>query len=474
VVNKPGGTNVTDVLLVHPSTLWPIGTNTVNVAYTDSAGSNYNHNYYYVVAPYVTISTNLWTAPGSGFDPGWDIQAFQSPNTNLFNGFDNSTSVANAAMNGIYGTNVALTGPFVETNVINYASHGDGTVYDAGNFTNDVQFWGMPGRPGVEDNCAMTAVSFIEFPSSGLYVMGVNSDDGFRVSYGDRTSPGISIFEVLAPVSIAGERIGIETSSDIHGFGARLPNTPIFGRCVVTDPLNASTALNNAAAIAGNIALCQRGPGFQAQSLNCFNAGAIAVIGTLGPGDVGQLPSFRGGTQGGITIPCVEISYEDGTNLIANATTTTNSPLVVRVSDDCSQTLGEFQGGRGSSDTLFSIYVPQAGLYPLRLLWENGGGDANCEFFTVDTVTGVKKLINDPGVNSWRHRAPPAQAHFNAPIQIGNTMSLSWVGSGELEYTYRMGPQPQPWRKYHNQNNPQLVPTDRKGVPTIYFRIRSF
>jgi hypothetical protein len=474
VVTKPGGTNVTEVLLVHPASLWPVGTNTVNLAYIDSAGSNVSHNYYFVAAPYATVSTNLWTANGSGYNPGWGLKVFQSPNTNLFNGFDNSVTVANAAMNGLYGTNVAGVGPYVETNVINYAMHTDGTVYNAGNFTNDIGFYGVPG-PGMTtiDNNAFAANSFIEFPSAGFWLMGVNSDDGFRLSIGDRTSPGVSAFEVIAPASIAGERVGIETSSDIHGFGARLPQTPIIAQCIVCDPLNASTALNNAAAVAGKIALCQRGPGFGAQSLTCYQAGAIAVIGTLGPGDVGQLPSFRGGTAT-VPIPCVEISYEDGTNLIAHGTTTTSSPLVVRVSDDCSQKLGEFNGGRGSTDTLFGVLIPQAGLYPMRLLYEDGGGDANCEFFTVDTGTGIKTLINDPTstVKSWQNRVfPTGGARFNPAVLSGTSATISWVGEGELMYSYSiLGP----WRKAANQNNPQVVNVSTIGIPEVFYRIRSY
>lgn len=45
--------------------------------------------------------------------------------------------------------------------------------------------------------------------------------------------------------------------------------------------------------------------------------------------------------------------------------------------------LGEFSGGRGSADTLFYVKVDAAGIYPVRLLWYEGGGGANVEFFSV-------------------------------------------------------------------------------------------
>ena len=47
-----------------------------------------------------------------------------------------------------------------------------------------------------------------------------------------------------------------------------------------------------------------------------------------------------------------------------------------------SQVLGEFNGGRGASDTLFDIVVTEAGLYPFRVLWFEGGGGANVEIFS--------------------------------------------------------------------------------------------
>ena len=62
--------------------------------------------------------------------------------------------------------------------------------------------------------------------------------------------------------------------------------------------------------------------------------------------------------------------------------------------------LGQYDGGRGSSDSLFYVAVTNAGIYPFRLIWENGNGElpgngANLEWFMVDT-NGVKILVNDP------------------------------------------------------------------------------
>ena len=60
-----------------------------------------------------------------------------------------------------------------------------------------------------------------------------------------------------------------------------------------------------------------------------------------------------------------------------------------------SLTLGIYIGGRGANDTTFKIWVPTAGIYPVRLIWEDGGGGANCEWFTIQPDK-TKILINDP------------------------------------------------------------------------------
>ena len=494
-VTKSG--NVTDVLQLHPPVFWPTGTNTVTLSFTDSVSAVYSYTYTFNVQSYGTntLSTNTWTAVGSGFSPGYRLKVFQSPNTNLFNGWDVSLVVANAAMNGLYGSNIAnlsgvnARGEYINSGVINYSQDDGGNQTTNGDFQGgftpsrpDLSVLGLPGvigtnGSGAMNNDAYAAVSFVEFPTAGAYLMGVNSDDGFRVTQGDRTSPGRSIFGVLAPKSIRGDYIGINTRNGLNGqgFGGPLPTVPLIGQCVVTDPLDASTTLNNASAIAGKIALTQRGAvNFAAQSHNCFAAGAIAVIGTLGSGDVGKLPSQRGGTATEVTVPCVEISYEDGTNLIAHATTNSSSPLYVRVSDDASRNLGEFNGGRGASDSLFVVNVPQPGVYPLRLLWYNGGGDANSEFFWIDS-SGTKILVNDPtsSVKAWTQRIfPTTGAHLTiVPGPGAGNVTISWTGEGELEYAYDITG---PWNAAANQNNPQTVAATVVPGLNTYYRLLSY
>src|SRR5262245_44320194 len=70
--------------------------------------------------------------------------------------------------------------------------------------------------------------------------------------------------------------------------------------------------------------------------------------------------------------------------------------------------VGQFDGGRGAGNTPFTINVSQAGLYAARVLWENGGGDANIELFTVNNGTPV--LVNDianGGIKAYRAVTTP-------------------------------------------------------------------
>jgi hypothetical protein len=56
---------------------------------------------------------------------------------------------------------------------------------------------------------------------------------------------------------------------------------------------------------------------------------------------------------------------------------------------------GKFDTGRGAADTIFDVYIPADGFYPIRCDWENGTGGANIEIFTVNIADGSLHLVND-------------------------------------------------------------------------------
>ena len=78
--------------------------------------------------------------------------------------------------------------------------------------------------------------------------------------------------------------------------------------------------------------------------------------------------------------------------------------------------LGVFDGGRGPSDTLFDFLAPAAGTYSFRLIYEEGSVGASCEFFSVDTATGERILVNDGAnpnaIKAYRALAGVTQTPF--------------------------------------------------------------
>jgi hypothetical protein len=77
--------------------------------------------------------------------------------------------------------------------------------------------------------------------------------------------------------------------------------------------------------------------------------------------------------------------------------------------------LGLFDAGRGSADTLFDFVVEQDGVYPFRLLWFEGTGDANVEWFMV-SPTGQKILLNDTAVAGYVKTYAKANAQAYKPF----------------------------------------------------------
>ncbi|HEV8543574.1 MAG TPA: carbohydrate-binding protein [Verrucomicrobiae bacterium] len=71
---------------------------------------------------------------------------------------------------------------------------------------------------------------------------------------------------------------------------------------------------------------------------------------------------------------------------------------------------GSFEdpAGRGFADTSFSVYVPEAGVYPFRTVWEQGGGGGNIEL--IEQLASGKVLLNDTangGPKAYRSATGP-------------------------------------------------------------------
>lgn len=64
--------------------------------------------------------------------------------------------------------------------------------------------------------------------------------------------------------------------------------------------------------------------------------------------------------------------------------------------DAFAQVLGEWDGTRdGGGDTAFSFVVEKTGIYPFRLIYQNGKGSGKLSWYSVNPDDGTKSLIND-------------------------------------------------------------------------------
>jgi hypothetical protein len=97
--------------------------------------------------------------------------------------------------------------------------------------------------------------------------------------------------------------------------------------------------------------------------------------------------------------------------------------------------LGEFDGG--PSETRFEIFVQDAGIYPVRVIWQEGGGNAYIEVFTVQADGLTKVLLNDTangGFTTYRSGVAPDKpefTEFTVTIGVnGGNIEVSWTEPG--------------------------------------------
>ncbi len=85
--------------------------------------------------------------------------------------------------------------------------------------------------------------------------------------------------------------------------------------------------------------------------------------------------------------------------------------------------MGEFDGGRGASDTTFKFYVKDPGTYAFRLIWQNQGGGANVEWGTVES-DGSPHLLN----GTFDTNGAPDSVALKA-YRVGPTSKRAYISS---------------------------------------------
>jgi hypothetical protein len=186
----PSITQTGGVTTVQYSTVWGSGSaNTAMVWFADNEVSpvSQTNQYTFSVITYVTLPASFALSAGAvdTTKPGFAQKVFQTDQPTPY-------SIANAeimlagqltdAAGHPYPNKAAPntdgTWNYTQTNVINY---NVAAPAGAGDFTNDVRFPGIPGPSGSTNTFALEAITYLYLPV-GYYVLGVNSDDGFRLA----------------------------------------------------------------------------------------------------------------------------------------------------------------------------------------------------------------------------------------------------------------------------------------------------
>jgi hypothetical protein len=129
----------------------------------------------------------------------------------------------------------------------------------------------------------------------------------------------------------------------------------------------------------------------------------------------------------------------------------------------------ELNVGKGASDVPVSFLVPQAGLYPIRLVYFNGTGGAALEFFSYD-ANGNKIAINDvnnaAAIKAYYTVASAQQPNITSVTATGGNITVIWVNGGTLESAPTIGG---PWTSTGNSSGSF---TETITGPAKFYRVK--
>jgi hypothetical protein len=248
---------------------------------------------------------------------------------------------------------------------------------------------------------------------------------------------------VLAPTAIAGQK-----QFGTAAFGPRIGSPNVNGLIVAAAdaadaagpaPTDGCTALTNAAAIAGKIALVERGTcGFAVKARNATNAGAVAVIIYNNAANVAAPPPGMAddGINGAfVTIPAVSVSRTDGLAIVGQ----TLVSAVIGV--DPTVRAGADASGRAR------MYAP----FPVV------GGSSVSHYDTV----AFKNLLMEPAIN------PDLTHTVKAPndLTLELLRDIGWFPDADLD-----GVADSADCRVHSDFRPTIIIGDENtGVPNVLF-----
>ncbi len=491
---------------------WPSGAyGPLTLTYQDSAGRTEATTWYVATAFWGTLTNAMPIAAFDTNKAGFKARVYQidplasaNPSGSQPN-IPNRVHVAEQILAGLWATNAAhltnltaapywhLAGTGPTNGTINFNIPGQaqaGDLQASGGYP-DTLFPGIPGTityPAINSNTnnsfAWEFQTYVEFPTNGIYTLGFNSDDGFRVTKGSAPPAHIGELVVNSPAALAGPKATVLNGGQTAARGFYLASyaltNPVTGYLVLAQGIGYGSTTNGEACVisnpsdlVGKIALIFRSVsacGYLQQVQNAADAGAIGVVLVQNrPANEGFLPQEPEVTPA-VPIPAVEIEQADGLALLAAGAATNNTvvsvtlnPMDYTVNPPPDQSpLGQADWGKGSSDVLFPVVVQQAGVYPLRIVYWQGGGGANAEFFSY--VGGTRVLINDLTKGGLRafYATGAAQPMISQSYSSGN---VTLIYTGTLQSSTDL----ETWSDVAGATSPWTVPANQ---PNLFFRAR--
>ena len=131
--------------------------------------------------------------------------------------------------------------------------------------------------------------------------------------------------------------------------------------------------------------------------------------------------------------------------------------------------------GAGAQDIPFAFITPTAGLYPIRLVWYQGTGDGNLEFFTYgpnNTKIAVNDRTNPNAVKAYYNVITAPQLQFTSVAASGGNLTLNWSSTGTvlLQHASSLTGSPTDWSDVTNTTATSA--TLPLGTGNEFFRLK--
>lgn len=228
----------------------------------------------------------------------------------------------------------------------------------------------------------MAAVNNVSLAGVIVAASAGNSGDTYYISGGPALAARAISVAASVDTGVSTPALRVNNPANIAGlyeagsaaFGPALTSAGVTGDLAVAAPINACTALTNPGAIAGKIALLDRGGcDFVVKVRNAQAAGAIGVVVA---NNVEGLPITMGGTAADVTIPALMVRLEQGEAIKANLA----APVNVTLSNerfprlDLADTLTSFSSrGPSTADSALKPDITAPGELTISVASVNSG-----------------------------------------------------------------------------------------------------